>query len=134
MPEVNEGTKLLETYQSQLVKQMEQKVADWQRRYQELSEKVQTLSPKELKELEEKLLQEQQELRLEDQKMAQQVNEKRAEIMSPILQKVQTALDAVGQENGYTMIFDTSIPNTILYVSESDNLEKQVLAKLGISK
>jgi len=54
--------------------------------------------------------------------------------MGPILQKVQDVINEIGRENGYTMIFDTSIPNAFLFVEDSVDISKMVLGKLGINK
>ena len=132
MPEVEEGSKKLETHQAQLVAELKVKVDDWEIRYRALENKVQDLPPNEVREKEEKLVAEQRSLLQEEQMITAKVNEKRNEIMGPIIQRVQVAIDAIGAENGYTMIFDTSIPNTILFVSEAENLIPQVKAKLGI--
>lgn len=57
---------------------------------------------------------------------------KREELLTPILEKLQNAIDEVGKEGGYYMIFDTSVVNTILYAKESDDLAPLVKKKLGI--
>ncbi len=132
MPEVNKGTVTLEQYQKQLFAELEQKVTEWEGRYKALEAKVNEMPPNEVKVQEQKLIEEQQKLRQEEQLITLKVNQKRSEIMGPILQKVQTAVNAVGEEKGYTMIFDTSIPNAMLYVNESDDLTQVILTKLGI--
>lgn len=133
MPEVDEGSVKLEKYQELLIQELQTKAADWEKRYKDLESKVSTMAPNDVKAEEQKLLQEQQKLVEEERMIAVKVQEKRAEIMGPILQKVQAAIDAIGAENGFTMIFDTSIPNAILFVEESDDLTSQILAKLGIN-
>ena len=132
MPEVQEGSKKLESYQAQLVAALKLKVDDWEKRYKALESKVTELPPNEVREKEEKLVAEQRILLQEEQMITVEVNKKRTAIMGPIINKVQIAVEAVGAENGYTMIFDTSIPNVVLYVNESEDLIPLVKAKLGI--
>ena len=48
------------------------------------------------------------------------------------MEKVQKAIQDVGKEGGYTMIFDTSTFNAILFAEDSDDVTSQVKAKLGI--
>jgi outer membrane protein len=60
------------------------------------------------------------------------VADKRKELLGPILDKVQTAISEVGKENKYTMIFDTSAFNTILYARDSDDVTSLVMAKIGL--
>lgn len=57
-------------------------------------------------------------------------NKKQEELMVPIREKIQKAIDTVGEENGYTYILN---PGALLYVSKNavDATDK-VKAKLGI--
>jgi outer membrane protein len=59
---------------------------------------------------------------------------RRKAYLEPILGRVNDAIQAVGKEGGYAMIFDTSVPNTVLFVSETDDVLPAVLAKLGVKK
>ena len=134
MPEIEERSAELVTFQEQLQKALQLKIDSWEKRVVDLQNKVNEMAPKEVKVLEEKLLKEQEEILKEEQLLSNKVLEKRNEIMTPIISKAQNAITQVGKENGYTMIFDTSIPNLVLYVKESDDLMDMVLAKLGIAK
>ena len=134
MPEIEEKSGELVIFQEQLQKALQLKINAWEKRVVDLQNKVGEMTPNEVKQMEEKLLQEQQEILQEEQLLSNKVLEKRNEIMAPIIAKAQNAINAVGKENGYTMIFDTSIPNLVLYVKESDDLMDVVLAKLGIAK
>jgi outer membrane protein len=69
---------------------------------------------------------------LEEEIMGQ-VAAKREELIAPIIEKVQAAINEIGKEAGYTMIFDTSIFNTILFAQDSDDIEPLVKAKLGLN-
>ena len=65
----------------------------------------------------------------------QDMQKKQQELMAPILQKANDAITAVGQEQGFTYIFDldsTPIP----YVNEttSTDVTAAVKAKLGITQ
>lgn len=134
MPEIEASSTQLVTFQEQLQKALQLKIDSWEKRVVDLQNKVSEMTPNEVKQMEEKLLKEQQEILQEEQLLSNKVLEKRNEIMAPIIAKAQNAIDQIGKENGYTMIFDTSIPNLVLYVKESDDLMDQVLAKLGIAK
>ncbi len=134
MPEIEASSAQLVTFQEQLQKALQLKIDSWEKRVVDMQNKVSEMTPNEVKQMEDKLLKEQQEILQEEQLLSNKVLEKRNEIMAPIIAKAQNAIDQLGRENGYTMIFDTSIPNLVLYVKESDDLMDQVLAKLGISK
>ncbi len=60
------------------------------------------------------------------------VTKKRQELLGPILDSLDKALKEVGKEGGYTMIFDTSVFNTILFAKDTDDVEPLVKAKMGI--
>ncbi|MBK9018402.1 MAG: OmpH family outer membrane protein [Saprospiraceae bacterium] len=74
---------------------------------------------------------EQELAQLEDNIAAQLAN-KRKELLGPILDELEKAVNEVGKEGGYTLIFDTSVFNTILFARDSDDVEPLVKAKMGI--
>ena len=134
MPNIEQSSTELQTYQEQLQKGLQAKIDKWEQKVVEVQKMVNDLTPKEVKEKEEQLLVEQQEILKEEQELNNKILERRNAIMSPIIAKAQSAIEEVGRENGYTMIFDTSVPNLVLYVQESDDLMSLVLAKLGIKE
>ena len=134
MPAIEESSEGLLTYQEQLQAALQIKIDKWEQKVVDLQKQAQEVTPKELKARESQLLEEQQEILQEEQQLNNKILEKRNAIMGPIIAKAQSAINEVGQENGYTMIFDTSIPNLVLYVEESDDLMTKVLAKLGIKE
>ncbi len=133
MPEVQAANSELETYQQQLmadgqtkVKQFEQKVAQYQ---QQASNGE--LSQKQIAEKEQELAAEQQSLAQLEQEVQQKILIKREELLSPILQKVDVAIQAIGKEGGYTFIFDASVQGAMLYAPEGDDLIDQVRSKMA---
>ncbi|MCC6723204.1 MAG: OmpH family outer membrane protein [Saprospiraceae bacterium] len=64
--------------------------------------------------------------------IAATIAKKRDELLGPILDKLEKAINDVGKEGGYTMIFDTSIFNALLFAADSGDVEPLVKAKLGI--
>ncbi len=69
---------------------------------------------------------------LEDEIAATLAN-KRKELLGPILDQLEKAVNEVGKEGSYTMIFDTSVFNTILFAQESQDVEPLVRAKMGLN-
>lgn len=53
-------------------------------------------------------------------------------LLAPITQKLQQAIQAVGKENGFTFIFDTSIPSTIYSGAPSIDVAPLVKQKLNL--
>ncbi len=63
--------------------------------------------------------------------MEKQLGEKQAEGMKPILEKVNTAIEAVAKEGGFQYIFDTQA-GVILYADESADVTSLVKAKIDM--
>jgi outer membrane protein len=63
-----------------------------------------------------------------------QLQEKQVELFTPITTKVDKAISAVGKENGFIYIFDTSPGGQIAYFDEAKSVNVMTLtkAKLGV--
>ena len=59
------------------------------------------------------------------------MNEKRQELLAPILRRVDDAIREVGKENGFQFIFDESI-GAILFDGNAEDVMPLVKAKLGL--
>lgn len=92
------------------------------------------LTPLQAQEQQAALEQRHKEIQDLEQQVQTWVAAKREELLTPILEKLQKAIDEVGKEETYYMIFDTSVLNTILLARESDDIAPLVLKKLGIEK
>jgi len=91
-----------------------------------------SISPVQQAEKEKTLQAEQTKIQAYELEAQQRVNAKREEVLRPILAKVEAAIETIAKEEGYTMVFDTSVFNAILHVNEADNLMEKVKAKLGV--
>lgn len=76
--------------------------------------------------------QKEKELAQLEEAIVAQIAKKREELIGPILDSLEKAINEVGKEGGYTMIFDTSVFNALLFAQESSDIEPLVKAKLGI--
>lgn len=65
------------------------------------------------------------------------LQKKQMELLQPVLDKIQKAIDAVANENGYTYVFnsDAGAGTTpiLLHGPENDNITDLVLKKLGVA-
>jgi outer membrane protein len=59
------------------------------------------------------------------------IEKRREELLTPILKKLDDAVKAVGKENGFTMIFDTSTGVT-LFALETEDVTPLVKKKMGL--
>ncbi|MGL5938708.1 MAG: OmpH family outer membrane protein [Phocaeicola sp.] len=102
------------------------KYTEFQNEQANLPKNILERRQKELQELSEKGMQFQQDAQ-------QQLQQSYGEMMEPIYKKVEAAVKAIGQEGGYTYIFDlnrTDIP--FVNESHSTDVSTAVKAKLGI--
>ncbi|MEQ8706796.1 MAG: OmpH family outer membrane protein [Phaeodactylibacter sp.] len=122
----------LEAFQKQLVTKGEEMAANWQKEAQAFAQQVQggNLTPKTQSEQQAKLEQERNEILAYEQEVSQKVQAKRQELLEPLITRAETAIQEVAKENGYTMIFDTSVFNAILFAKDSDDVLELVKAKL----
>ena len=133
LPEVKAADSELETYQKQLVSSGEQMVKDLDAKIQAYSKQAQegTLSQVQMQQKEAELTKEQQKIQAYELEVQNKILKKREEVLQPIMDKVKEAIENVGKENGYTMIFDSNA-GTTLHASESENVMSLVKAKLGM--
>ncbi len=90
-----------------------------------------TMSPS-LKEVKRTDLQKQvQDLSGMDQKIQSQFEQKRQELSVPIQKKLQTAIEEVAKENGYTYVFPRE---ALIYMPPTSDIGPLVIKKLGLKQ
>ncbi len=135
MPEVKEAESNLEALGKQLQAKGEKMLQDFQLKVQDFQRRVQAgdITPKDQQTESAALEAEQNTIVQYDNDMQQQLGKKREELLTPILDKVKTAIDAVAKENKYTYIFDGSPGvGVILYADESTDITGLVKKNLDI--
>lgn len=116
-----------ETELKRLQKEFDEKYASYQKAGAQLSETVRKDRETELQSLQTRI----QEFSRSAQESLQK---KYAQLMSPVLSKVQQAIDSVAKQNGYRFILNapSSGSSVILYSSEENNITDLVIKRLGI--
>ena len=66
------------------------------------------------------------------QSAQESLQRKEMELLSPILEKLQNAIDEIAEDGKYTYIFDDSAGGTLLYTNDSEDISKLVKKKLGL--
>lgn len=134
MPGTMEADSMLRIYQDSLVKEGEATALALQTEFEVFYKDYQEgkVTPALAQQRQAEFQQREQELMAFEEQVVQMVAAKRQELLKPILDALQVAISEVGKEGGYTMIFDTSIFNAILFVEESSDIEALVKAKLNI--
>ncbi len=132
LPETIVAEKKLKTFQEKLVADsdklqvaIDEKAATFEKEYM-----TGTMSKMVAEKRYTELQKEQEDIFKRRQADEQKVLDKRNELVRPIFNKVEKAIQEVGKENGYTFIFDTSIFNAILFVEDADDVTELVKKKL----
>lgn len=138
MPEAKVVDQELNTYQQQLAKNLQVKRDYFETRLAEFQERAaeagDNLPESELAAMQAELEKLQNELAKSQQDAEQRFIARRAERLSPVLNKVQAAIDSLAKEQGFTYIFNTSSSGTsiVLFGGEEHNLTKTLMERLGI--
>jgi outer membrane protein len=134
LPETKAADTEIRALQQELVQQGEQKALALQEEFSGVIQQIQNgeISPKQQQEVEADFQQKEQELRAFEAEIQQKIAEKREALLTPIIQKVEAAIQSVARSKGIVMVFDTSVFNAILFVQETDDLMPAVKVKLGI--
>ena len=133
LPEVKAAESNLEAFQSQLQKKGQMMIEDFQKKYQEMARKEQQgeLSPRQIDEQAKSLKAEEENIQKFDQEMQMQILSKRDELLQPILDRVNAAIEVVSKQKGYSYIIDISA-GMVLYAQESSDITADVKKELGI--
>ena len=133
MPEYTKAQTDINTMQKQFQDEIKRAQDDIAKKYAEYQQDQANL-PKNIQERRQKELQELTERGMQLQQDAeQQLQQSWMQMLEPIVKKIEDAIKAVGQEGGYTYIFDLNTTN-IPFVNEtlSTDVTDAVKAKLGI--
>lgn len=130
MPDRDSAQKKLEVFARELDANMETMNVELNRKYEAylkeekgLAELVRQTRQGEIQDL-------QQRIQAYQESAQQEIQKKQSELMQPIIAKAKKAIDEVGKESGFTMIFETS---AIQYMAaDVQDVLPLVKAKLGI--
>lgn len=133
IPEVKEANSNIETFRNQLQKKGQDMIKGFQAKYADLERKRERgeLSPKQIEEEAMKLGEEEQQIRQFDQDSQQKIVKKSEDLLQPLRNKIQVAIDQVAAEEGFAYIFDYST-GFVLYADQSTDVSTLVKAKLGM--
>lgn len=131
IPEVKEANSNIETFRTQLQKKGQEMLQELQTKYQDLQRKEASgeISPVELQKEADKLKTEEQTILQFEQESQQKVLQKSEDLLKPLRDRIQQAIDDVASEHGYDYIFDFST-GVVLYADDSTDVSALVKAKL----
>jgi len=129
LPDFKSANSQLETLATQLKKQLTAKEDKIRQKVQDAEGKAQSLSPAEIKAIQEDLAKDQQALYADEQAFQKQLVDKEKELLDPIYKKVQSAIQSVAKSNGYSYILEGS---SLMYAVEADDVMPLVKQQLGM--
>lgn len=132
MPDKATAEKNLETYYGELDKQLQAMANEYQTKLQEYQANEATMSNLVKQSKEKEIIDIQNRIQQFQANAEQEFDAKRAELLQPILEKIQNAINAVGKEKGYTYIIDTATGAAVYIGTDAIDCSKDVKAKLGI--
>ncbi|MGL4780080.1 MAG: OmpH family outer membrane protein [Bacteroidales bacterium] len=132
MPERVDSEKKLEATSKQLEGELLKMQEEFQKKYNEFMASADTL-PESIKV---RRMQEVEEIntRIQNfqQTARQELQKQQNDMMKPIMDKIQKAIQQVGEENGFVYIFDLASPSILYHSSKSTDAMPLVKGKLGI--
>jgi outer membrane protein len=134
MPEAVAANDSLEIMQATMVATGETMAQQFQRDATAFIKEVQGggLPPVKQQERQAALEKRQLEIQNYEQVIINTIGKKRNEMLKPIVARAQAAIDEVAKENGYVMVFDTSIFGAIMFAEDTVDILPLVKTKLGI--
>ena len=134
MPDKAKAEKSLEKYYGELQSQLETMAKEYQTKMQDYEANQATMSNLVKQSKEKEIVDLQTRIQQFQASAEQEFEGKRAELLKPILDKIQNAINAVGKEKGYTYIIDNA-GGTIVYLgADAIDASKDVKAKLNVKK
>ena len=134
LPEAKAIESELTDYGQKLEAQLSSKMQDFQTKMADYQKNAQTWLPEIKADKESELQTMQQSIQKFQQDAEGMLQKKQLTLLQPVYDKIQTAIDDVRKENGFTFIFSArpSGLSVILSASEDNDISDLVFAKLGV--
>ena len=132
MPDKATAEKSMEKYYNELQSQLQTMANEYQTKMQDYEANVATMSNLVKQSKEKEIIDIQNRIQQFQANAEQEFESKRAELLKPILDKIQNAINAVGKEKGYTYIIDLATGAAVYTGDDAIDATKDVKVKLGI--
>jgi len=129
LPEVAEVDSLLQIYQQTLMDTLQQMDAKLKADVEAYQKNRGDLTPVQAREKEQSFYAADQAVQAYAQKADYMLGLKRQELLTPILEKLDTIIKEIGKEGKYAIILDASMMNALLFAKESEDIAALVKAK-----
>ena len=132
MPDKATAEKSMEKYYGELQSQLETMAKEYQSKMQDYEANVATMSNLVKQSKEKEIIDLQTRIQQFQANAETEFENKRAELLKPILDKIQNAINTVGKEKGYTYMIDLATGAAVYVGTDAIDATKDVKAKLGI--
>ena len=132
MPDKAKAEKDLEKYYGELQKQLETMAKEYQTKMQDYEANQATMSNLVKQSKEKEIVDLQTRIQQFQVNAEDEFANKRAELLKPMLDKIQNAINTVGKEKGYTYVLDLATGAAVYVGTDAVDCTKDVKAKLGI--
>lgn len=137
MPDSKNIEKEVQTLENKLIQSLEIKQKNYQLELDEYIQKVEgnLIPPDQQKAEEERLYGLKSEIEKDIQAADEQVYNRRMQLLMPLQEKIQVAIDAVAKEGGYSYILNQVVGSgvpTIIFGAENMDVTDDIAKKLGI--
>jgi outer membrane protein len=137
LPDSKDIQAKLATEKTQYEKLYNEKLAEAQKLFDDYQKNAASMSTVIKADKEKTLQNKQSELQELQQNSEAALARKQQELIEPIMEKIQTAIDAVAKENGYTYVLNSDAgygtTPVILVAPETENITTLVFKKLGVT-
>ena len=132
MPDKVTAEKSLEKYYGELQNQLQAMGTEYQNKVQDYQANEATMSNLVKQSKEKEIVDLQNRIQQFQANAESEFEAKRAELLKPILDKIQNAINTVGKEKGYTYVIDLATGAAVYVGADAVDCTKDVKAKLGI--
>jgi len=135
MPESKQIDAELKSLQTQLKNQIDAKVAEFQKKYQDYTQNINTMLDAVRANTERELQQLQQNIEKLQQDSQTTIQNKQNQLMEPVYKKVGKAIEDTAKENGFSLILSQQIGglDVVLYGDDQADVSDLVLKKMGVT-
>lgn len=129
LPAFKAANSQLEALAGQFKTQLTDKENKIRTKVKDAEAKAPSLSPAQIKAIQDELAKDQQALYADEQRYKQDLVKKEQELLDPIYTKVRVAIEAVAKANGYSYILEGS---SLMFAVEGDDVSALVKKQLGL--
>lgn len=135
LPEAKQIESQLKTHEEQLGAQLQSKMKEFEDKYKSFMETQESLTPVIRNDKQTELQTLQTNIQQFQQEAEKSLQQKQVELLKPAYDKIQTSIDVVAKENGFTHVFSNDAGGVpiLLFATEEDDISNLVLANLGVT-